>query len=351
MKIRSVYCLPRSEKNARNSEGSFIYTDSGDLLFAYSRFSAGEGHDHDPSDMALLVSHDDGETWEDRGIILSASFFGVKNIMSCSFLRQKDGKIGLYFLIKENDGTSTLGRALSADGRTFYPERVTFVDMPKGYYIVNNDRFIRDGDGRILCPIALCVGGLHCSSTCLYSEDDGATFRTHHAWVDISLPHCRTGLQEPGALILPNGAVWMYARTDVGYQYESFSYDGLETFSAPVPSVFTSPASPMLVKKGESGAVYALYNPIPCYNGRTTGGITGRTPMVIRKSTDGGLTFGPCHIIGGEECRAYCYPACLETRDGNLIVSFCQGRNDTGSTTDAYGLYETGIYKFDPEEL
>ena len=351
MKIRSVYRLPRGRNNARNSEGTFLYTASGALLFAYSRFSAGNGGDGEPSDIGLLASYDDGETWEDRGVAVPASFFGVDNIMSCSFLRQKDGKTGLYFLIKENDGTSSYGRALTGDGRVFTPERVKFIDLPKGYYIVNNDRLIRDGEGRILCPVAHCIGGMHCASTCLYSEDDGATFRTYHAWADISLPHSSTGLQEPGAFLLPDGTVWMYARTDAGFQYESFSYDGLRSFTAPVPSVFTSPASPMLIKKGESGAVYALYNPIPNYNGRRTGGITGRTPIVIRKSTDGGLTFGPCRVIGGDENRAYCYPACLETKDGGLVVSFCQGRHDTDSGMDAYGLYETGIYKLNPDEL
>ena len=160
--------------------------------------------------------------------------------MSCSFLRQKDGKNSPFFLIRNKDDIVTLSRALSSDGRVFCPDYVQLADLPKGYYVVNNDRLFRDGDGRILIPLRIVLAG-HIMFFLPFSEDDGATFRIYHAWVDFSLPHSSTGLQEPGTFLLPDGTVWMYARTDAGFQYESFTYDGLRSFTAPVPSVFTSP--------------------------------------------------------------------------------------------------------------
>lgn len=353
MEKRLVCLLQRDGKNARKSEGAFIRTDDGRILFAYSLFRNTDGGDHSACDIGLLSSADEGETWQDLGVVVPADTFGVQNVMSCSFIKQQDGQIGLYFLIKERDGSSTIGRALSRDGGAFVPQRCA-CHMPHGYYIVNNDRLVRGADGRLLAPAAYTLSpqGSLCASTVLHSVDDGSSFTM--SGESPTLPYRRTqaGLQEPGVLFLPDGTLWLWARTDMGYQYEAFSRDGGQKFTPPEPSAFTSPCSPMQVKRMESGAVYAVYNPIPAYNGRPAeGGATGRTPIVLRRSTDGGVTFGPCHVLGEERDRSYCYPALLETADARLLVSFCQGRTGGPNPFDAYGLYETGIYKIDPATL
>ena len=353
MEKRLVCLLTRDEKNARKSEGSFIRTDDGRILFAYSLFRNTDGDDSSACDIGLLSSSDEGETWQDGGVVVSAELFGVQNVMSCSFIRQQDGRLGLYFLIKEKDGSSTIGRAVSEDGTVFLPQRCV-CHMPHGYYIVNNDRLVRGADGRLLAPAACALlpqRGLY-ASTVLYSEDDGSSFVMPKEQLTLPYRHTRAGMQEPGVLFLPDGTLWLWARTDMGYQYEAFSRDGGQTFTPPEPSVFTSPCSPMQVKRMESGTVYAVYNPIPAYNGRPAeGGATGRTPIVLRRSTDGGVTFGPCHVLGEDKNRAYCYPALTECADGKLLVSFCQGRTGGENPMDAYGLYETGIYKIDPATL
>ena len=71
-----------SGNNGRNSEGAFVRLPSGRILFAYSRFMEKGGGDHDRSDIALSYSDDEGETWSKPRIIVRASTFGVKNVMS-----------------------------------------------------------------------------------------------------------------------------------------------------------------------------------------------------------------------------------------------------------------------------
>jgi predicted neuraminidase len=114
-------------------------------------------------------------------------------------------------------------------------------------------------------------------------------------------------------------------RTGAGFQYESRSFDNLASFTPPEATTFTSPDSPMEVIRADERTLYAVYNPVPHYNGRTeTRWGWGRTPIVIRKSTDNGATFGELHVIEGEE-RGYCYPAMFLTRDGGMLCAYCRG--------------------------
>ena len=153
MNVRLVYDLPAGKNNPRNSEGAFLRAPNGEILFAYSAYCGGRGHDHDACNIHMIRSADEGETWSDTPeVIATAEFFGTQNIMSVSALIHKDGALSFYFLVKENDGTSTFGRAISRDGgKTFSPERIEW-NVPSAYYVVNNDRLVRTSDGRILAP-------------------------------------------------------------------------------------------------------------------------------------------------------------------------------------------------------
>ena len=334
--------------NPRNSEGAFIRADDGTILFAYSRYSGDSWHDHQPSDIALIRSCDQGETWSDPEIIVTAKELNAANIMSVSAIYQADGKIGFYFLAKLAGAElrSTICRAVSADGVHFRAEKCGF-RAPERYYVFNNDRLVRLLDGRLVYPGALMDQGRHFVSTVFISEDDGASFAIHNIRLDLPFANER-GLEEPGILQQQDGSIRLWMRTDMGYQYESYSFDGLKTFTPPAPSVFTSPRSPMEMERGADGALYAIYNPIPNYNGRITSRAShgGRNPLVIRKSADDGKTWGDCYVIEADEDRGFCYPAMHFTDDGGLLVGYCRG-----GTEDAFCLTRLGICKFFLREL
>ncbi len=338
--------------NPRNSEGSFIRIDDGTILFAYSRYSGDNWHDHQPSDIALIRSKDEGETWSQPEIIATAEELGAANVMSVSAIYQADGRIGFYFLAKLFDESLPMGlysvpcRAISADGVHFQAERCR-LNAPKGYYIFNNDRLERLADGRLAYPAAYGDGEKHFVSTVFLSDDDGTSFTIHDAKLDLPFANDR-GIEEPGILQHKDGSIRFWMRTNMGYQYESYSFDNLKTFTAPVPSMFTSPRSPMEMAYGPEGALYAIYNPIPTYNGRVTSRAShgGRNPLIIRKSTDDGKTWGDCYIIEADEDRGFCYPSVCFTKDGCLLVAYCRG-----GTEDGFCLTRLGMRKFSLQDI
>ena len=351
MKVRLIHQLPPESNNPRNSEGAFIRGKEGEILFAYSRYTGESCHDHAACDIALIVSHDEGESWSEPSIIAPASCFGTKNVMSVSSLTGQNGEICFYFLIKENNFTTTLGRAVSTDGKNFVCERCG-ADFPPAYYVINNDRLVRLENGRILAPAAFITaeqneehtkGGpvYPYVTTLLYSDKDGKSFSRVDWGYTINNYCSDRGLQEPGIIEREDGSLFCWMRTGVGCQYESVSSGDVNSFSQPMCGRFTSPASPMQMKSFD-GITYAIYNPIPNYNGRINQkGSWGRTPFVIRKSLDG-ENFGVLNVIEDDESRGYCYPALFKTNDGNLLVGYCRG-----DATDGNTLCRLGISKID----
>ena len=349
MNVREVRALAPIGENSRNSEGAFLRSPNGDILFAYSRYNSSNSHDHAPCDIYMIRSSDEGESWSEPVAIAIAKDFGVTNLMSVSGVTHKDGSIGFYFLIKENDFSTTIGRAISSNGKDFKSER-TKCDFPRGYYIINNDRFERFSDSRIVAPAAYIpadensTGAWGCSlACCLVSEDDGATFkRTPHL---VGLTHTinyRYGMQEPGIIELYPGIAWMWARTGSGYQYQCYSLNDLGSFTIPEPSIFTSPDSPMEVIRENENTLYCVYNPIPNYNEKEkTAWGWGRTPLVIRKSVNNGVSWGRINVIGGDSDRGYCYPSMFITKDGAMLCSTCSGGEE-----DKMCLCRLSIFKF-----
>lgn len=351
MEIRLIHEFPPSAGNPRNSEGAFLRgRGEGEILFAYSRYRGDSFHDHAACDIALCVSHDEGRSWSEPRIIAAASEFGTQNIMSVSAVEQADGRLGFYFLIKENDFTTTLGRTLSEDGVHFVAERCVS-KFPAAYYVVNNDRIVRLRDGRLVAPAAYVSAEENRTgryremvATALVSSDDGASFyKADFDFTTTDPVNARYGHQEPGVFEREDGSVYLWTRTGYGCQYESVSARGLEGFFQPRASEFTSPPSPMQIKE-IGGAVYAVYNPIPRYNGREMlPGTWGRTPIVLRKSLDGGRSFGALHVIEGDPARGYCYPAMFETRDGRMLLAYCRGGEADGCTLCRLGIAEVEL--------
>lgn len=349
MNTRLVHQLPPEQDNPRNSEGAFLRGKKGEILFAYSRYTGESSHDHASCDIALIVSHDEGETWSKPRLIARAADFGTNNIMSVSAVEQKNGDLAFYFLIKENDLNTTLGRVLSSDGEHWKSERC-ICNVPNAYYVVNNDRIVRLSDGRLIAPASLCTneeillhGGRHMSATILISEDDGASFTRSEQTFSLPNPaDWSRGYEEPGIIEYSN-RLYYWIRTYLGRQYETESRDGINGFFEPRPSEFTSPNSPMQIKSFD-GVAYAIYNPIPRYNGRVEAeGTWGRTPIVIRKSLDNGNTWGKLNIIEDDDTRGYGYPAVFQTNDGSLLLAYCRGDALDGNTLCRLGISKIEI--------
>ena len=80
MNVTLVHQLPPSPGNPRNSEGAFLRTDQGEILFAFSRYHGESNHDHAACDIALIRSCDEGVSWSKPEMIAPASDFGTVNV-------------------------------------------------------------------------------------------------------------------------------------------------------------------------------------------------------------------------------------------------------------------------------
>lgn len=330
------------EVYTRHSEGAFLRRKDGGIYFAYSRFTE-SGSDAAPSNIVSMVSYDEGETWSEPVKVNDAAEHDTKNVMSVSLMRMENGDLGLFYIVKATPCINRILLARSADeGKSFYKKTTCTLPDREGYYVLNNDRVERLGSGRLVMPLAFHRGGHGdgksffdgCAYDCfLYSDDDGETWAEGRGRVFPPFTHTGTGLQEPGVIELKNGVLWGYARTDQMAQYEFFSMDAGETWTAAQSSRFTSPPSPLKIKRNpETGDLYAVWNPIPNYNGRYTSKAGwGRTPLVWAVSHDDGKTWSDQQVIEGEPEHGYCYPAIFFTGDNAMLIAYCAGGPEDGA--------------------
>jgi hypothetical protein len=124
----------------------------------------------------------------------------------------------------------------------------------------------------------------------------------------------------------------MWMRTDVGCQYESYSTDRGGIWTMPAPSRFTSPDSPLSMKRVPgSGKLLAVWNPIPNYNGREfIYAYGGRTPLVLATSADEGKTWSGYKVIEDDPDAGFCYTAIHFTDDGHVLLAYCSGGQKDG---------------------
>ena len=334
---KSVLELPPRAGNPRNSEGAFAELRDGRILFVYSHFLGASGSDHAKARLAARTSADGGETWSDDAFIAIPREDDAMNVMSVSLLRLGNGDLGLFYLLRFSWHEMRMWLMRSADDGRTWGEPVNC--MPAGgYYVVNNDRVVRLASGRLVIPAARHPSRADRNEAAavdwrgvaafFLSDDDGRTWRESASYVTLPVVHTKSGLQEPGVGELPDGRLWAWARTDLGRQYEMFSSDGGETWTLPAPSRFTSPNSPLSLKRMPgSNRLLAIWNPAPGYETRPLVPPGGdRTPLVLATGVGPAGKWSAARIIEGpaEPTAGYCYTAIHFTKDA-VLLAYCAG--------------------------
>ena len=332
------YDIPFGSQNPRNSEGAFFALNENEIVFAYSAFIGDSWLDHMPADIRMTASRDGGETWGEPVTVARAADYRAMNVMSVSMLPMRNGDMGLFYLVRRSwtDMYSVFQR--SADGGKTWsaPVRCTARD---GYFVVNNDRVIRTSSSRLLVPAAEhknkvdAEGNLHfapAQATFFYSDDDGCTWHEAETALSLSFPACRSGLQEPGIIETSPHCLYGWARTDLGRQYEFRSEDDGITWTQAFPSPFTSPLSPLSMKRLPDGRFIAVWNPVPRSNISEENRATGnRTPLVYALSADQGKTWSAPAVIEDDPQSGYCYTAIYPTQKG-VLLAYCAGNARDG---------------------
>jgi sialidase-1 len=319
--------LPPNEGNPRNSEGAFIQLNNDKILFVYSKYIGDSYADYATAAIASYYSKDNGNTWSESKTIAKPDEYKAKNLMSVSLMRMQNGDIGLFYLIRYGWHDMRLHLRRSSDEGDNWGEPIPCISTPvPGYYVTNNDRVIRTSYGRLI--VATSHHNMINGRVVHYflSDDDGKTWRVSRSNCALNCSNSKSGLQEPGVIELANGVVWSWARTDLGRQYEMFSRDMGETWTSPTPSVFTSPCSPLSMKRiPKNNYLLAVWNPIPNYQTRVLKGVSnGRTPLIGAISKDEGNKWGNYFYIEDDEESGYCYTS-IYSKNDIILLAYCAG--------------------------
>ena len=342
-----VLDLAPSQGNPRNSEGAFITLKNGDILFVYSRYGGESWRDHAQADLYGIISKDNGLSFSEPFLVLPMSSVpNATNIMCVSFIRLLNGDIGMFFVRKSlhstTDGLYNCQPCLirsSDEGKTWHDFQV--IDNNEEYLVLENDRVIRLDDGSLYFVVAVHPFTLninpdptgfkkyvslpsHCRG--YISKDDGKTWQITGEIEKIFT--FNTGLQEPGVIQKQDGSLYCFIRSDLGFQLESISTDQGKTWALPHQSRFTSPISPMSIKRLSNGDLISVWNPYPMHNDQdlAPGGMhtSGRTPIAYAISKDDGLTWSKHKILDDDKTAGYCYTAIHETDDA-VLLAYCAG--------------------------
>ena len=328
--VKTLLLLEPSEEAPRNSEGSIIRLKDGRLFLAYSRFTGGS-RDNSTAQIASRISEDNGQSWSDDALLIDTE--GRENVMSVSLLRNDSGEILLFYAVKNGWDDCKLYLRRSKDEMQTLSNRVCATPH-KGYHVVNNDRVVQLSSGRIIVPAAHhpCTEGTlenwsrRAIAMCFLSDDGGYSWRRSSG--ELMAPaRSASGLQEAGVLVLADGPVYMWMRTDMGYQFESHSEDGADTWSEARPSRIASPLSPASIKRVPWGNdLLLVWND---HSGRHPFPPGKRTPLCTAVSPDEGHNWEPSRLLEGDPDGWYCYTSITFLND-NVILGYCAGDSKVG---------------------
>lgn len=328
-----MHYLNHGEDNPRNSEGAFITLSDGRILFTYTRFRGNSWRDNETADLYGIISEDEGAHWGAPFRMISTP---TQNVMSVSFMRLQSGSIAMLYLQKsvvdeKHVDCRPMLRTSKDEGRTWSEAR-DILGVPPAYYVIHNDRFVRLSNGRLIIPASLHrYGGNQGIGLFFLSDDDGTTWRESKGCC-YPASWQLAGLMEPGVVELSPNHLLCWYRTTSRCQYKSWSYDNGETWSEPIPAIeFPSPNAPLSMKRNPAtGDLIAIWNDTsPLRSVRFDESTLGRTPLVLAKSHDNGVTWEEHQVLEDAPDHGYAYVA-MEFISGNrLLLGYCCGGKPT----------------------
>ena len=344
--------LPRGENNPRNSEGDFVRLKDGRILFIYTHYTGTDSGDHASAHLAMRESSDGGRSWSDRDVTVVEKE-GRMNVMSVSLLRLRDGRIALFYLVKNSrSDCRPVVRISSDEARTWSAPVKCVPDGKCDYYVLNNARAVQLSCGRVILPV--CRHSWNTAANggkgdwdgkgviCTLVSDDGcATWRFGKDEFRTMSPSGkdRVTTQEPGIVELKDGRLMMWMRTAENMQYVCHSSDRGETWTKSVAWNLNSPNSPASVKRLSNGDLLAIWNDHGAhpqyknpkvvaerYRRFLTWSNGQRTPLTLAVSKDEGRTWINRRDLEGDPEGWLCYIACLETERA-LLLGYCAKDN------------------------
>jgi len=328
--------ISATDEEPRHSEASVIELKDGSLLMAWQRhrkshFGAG---DQAPSNISLMNSNDNGESWHDARVV-AEMVEGCVNVYSPTLFRNADGSISLFFkrytqLEKGKPQLNSFFRITSYDeGKSWSEEQTLWENKTFGTL---NHAVKRLSNGSVLIPVTEFNGNLWEQGSrsfvfVLRSEDEFSTWTESNK---ISVP--MRGLMEPCIAELADGRLNMVMRTQLGSVFYSESCDGGNTWSKPQAAGLKAPEScSCIVSIPNSDAQLVIWNNSE-YDMSWHSHYGKRTPLTMAISRDGLKTFSDFYDIESDPSWAFTNPSVTIMNNGLFVLNYwASPYSDVGS--------------------
>ena len=202
---------------------------------------------------------------------------------------------------------------------TFGPSRD--ITPGPGWYFTNADHILRHSSGRIILPChagPIYGKGDHWQAFCLYSDDEGETWRESRVKMDLP----KRGAEEPAVIERRDGSLLALLRTSLGKLYRGWSTDAGETWSTPEATELDSPSVATCMKRMPGGDLLLIWNDTPPYAVSIPGsGLTHqpRNPLRSAISQDDGETWRNRRTIADRFGYDNAYPSVTFAGDEALV--------------------------------
>lgn len=298
-----------------------------------------------------LSSTDQGKTWQRTEYDESIHFADNRNPLTNTMIR----------LYNEGKGVWCVRYNASENGT-----KEVFKVTDKPLIMLKPPVFINGGKRIIVATHYAGPDASEKGARVLYSDDDGKTWNESEKLMSpfhkkeafhkgIRWNH---GAVEPTVVELRDGRLWMIMRTSQDNHYQSYSYDGGETWTTPVPSPFYATITMPNIGRLKDGRVLMVWNnttPLPelaTANGVWDDVFTNRNVVHAAISEDDGKTWKGCRELFLDERRnasdfgdtkgmdkSVHQAQFVETADGKIVIAI--GQHDL----------HRKILRFDPEWL
>ncbi|MCA9078582.1 MAG: exo-alpha-sialidase [Planctomycetaceae bacterium] len=301
-----------TKANPRYTEGSIIELKDGSLLFAITEFQESDS-DFAKARIVARRSTDGGRTWGESHVLQENT--GGLNVMSVTFRRVADDRIGLFYLQKNSFNDLDMLVRFSDDEAATFGEPI-LVTPDEGYHVVNNDRITQLSSGRLLAPAASTPDvqtDNHFVSHCYLSDDGGQSWRPGKGHVDAD----KRGAMEPEVIELSDGRVMMLVRTQLGIIGKSYSDDGGSTWSEMESLGLKAPEAPATLRRIPStGDLLLIWNNT-FEEGAGHGG--RRTPLTAAVSPDEGETWHHVRNLETNPESTFSYTSLIFVQDRTVM--------------------------------
>ena len=343
--VEKQLLVPATMKYPKNSEGSMIELNNGDILFLWSQFvdvSRMSPEENPPSAglrrsplsddgfcrIAAMISKDGGKTWGEPWVAIDDRDAEV-NILSPGLARLQDGRLMVAYSWRssQNRTNKDLGDATkrirfsSDEGKTWSDYREIRQDL-EGYHTGAYDRSYVLPSGRILVQrhtlIPNQTGFKEMGTYYSYSDDQGKTWQRSEVLTDSVNGH----YEEASMVQRTDGSLLKVMRASRGQSFLSESWDDGSTWTTPRPSGVVNSRAPTLLKRfPDSGDILMLWN--SNYVEKASHGWT-RTTLQAAVSKDGGKTWSTPKALEVDREYQWAYPGLL-WNDGYALIHYYRG--------------------------